>query len=261
MRRRWLVGTLVVLSTLALAGRVVTLAQRPETLKVMRDSVPTGSKEAPPKGWRSAGDPQVKTANGPLPPAEPAAEDPMGAVESFLQRNQKEADDSIKALTQEAEALRARLQKVESALGRWKGVAQALELQSRSGVNSPPPVPQNKLGEPGPEAGPELLPASETLVPPPPASSPPEPPPLTNPGTTPPPVPPPILPDSPPKAASEGSASGPLSKSAAFRPKRVAELLVSSENLRQGGDEWERFWFLDQPSHMTPFRTHGGLGP
>ncbi len=44
-------------------------------------------------------------------------------------------------------------------------------------------------------------------------------------------------------------------------PRRVEELLVDSENLRQAGDEWERFWFLDQPSHMTPFRTHGGLGP
>ena len=24
-------------------------------------------------------------------------------------------------------------------------------------------------------------------------------------------------------------------------------------------DEWERIWFLDQPSHMTPLRTHGGI--
>ncbi len=48
---------------------------------------------------------------------------------------------------------------------------------------------------------------------------------------------------------------------AAFPPRRVEQLLVDSENMRQIGDEWERFWFLDQPSHMTPFRTHGGLGP
>ncbi len=48
---------------------------------------------------------------------------------------------------------------------------------------------------------------------------------------------------------------------AAYKARRVEELLVDSENLRQAGDEWERFWFLDQPSHMTPFRTHGGLGP
>ena len=24
-------------------------------------------------------------------------------------------------------------------------------------------------------------------------------------------------------------------------------------------DEWERIWFLDQPDHMTPYRTHGGI--
>ena len=40
---------------------------------------------------------------------------------------------------------------------------------------------------------------------------------------------------------------------------RNRELLNSSEDLRQFLDEWERFWFLDQPSHMTPYRTHGGV--
>jgi hypothetical protein len=60
---------------------------------------------------------------------------------------------------------------------------------------------------------------------------------------------------------SEGCAPVPLPRYAAYGPRRVEELLVDSENLRMIGDEWERFWFLDQPSHMTPFRTHGGLGP
>jgi len=23
--------------------------------------------------------------------------------------------------------------------------------------------------------------------------------------------------------------------------------------------EWERFWFMDQPDHMTPYRVHGGV--
>jgi hypothetical protein len=59
----------------------------------------------------------------------------------------------------------------------------------------------------------------------------------------------------------EGCAPIPLPHYAAYKPKRVDELLVDSENLRQAGDDWERFWLLDQPSHMTPFRTHGGLGP
>jgi hypothetical protein len=62
-------------------------------------------------------------------------------------------------------------------------------------------------------------------------------------------------------AIGEGCAPVPLPHYAAFPPKRVQELLVDSENLRQAGDEWQRIWFLDQPSHLTPFRTHGGLGP
>lgn len=57
-----------------------------------------------------------------------------------------------------------------------------------------------------------------------------------------------------------GCAPIPLPHYAAYPPKRAEQLLVDSENLRQLGDEWNRFWFLDQPSHLTPFRTHGGLG-
>lgn len=62
-------------------------------------------------------------------------------------------------------------------------------------------------------------------------------------------------------AVFEGCAPIPLPHYAAYKPRRVEELLVDSENLRQAGDEWERFWLLDQPSHMTPYRTHGGTGP
>ena len=40
---------------------------------------------------------------------------------------------------------------------------------------------------------------------------------------------------------------------------RTKELLFTSENMRMILDEWERIWFLDQPSHMGPFRTHGGV--
>jgi hypothetical protein len=62
-------------------------------------------------------------------------------------------------------------------------------------------------------------------------------------------------------AAGPGCAPVPLPHYAAQPQRRVEQLLVDSENLRQAGDEWNRFWFLDQPSHLTPFRTHGGLGP
>jgi len=41
--------------------------------------------------------------------------------------------------------------------------------------------------------------------------------------------------------------------------RRTQELMFTSENLRLILDEWERLWFLDQPDHMTPYRTHGGL--
>ena len=37
--------------------------------------------------------------------------------------------------------------------------------------------------------------------------------------------------------------------------RRAQELIFTSEDLRAILDEWERIWFLDQPSHMTPLRT------
>ena len=41
--------------------------------------------------------------------------------------------------------------------------------------------------------------------------------------------------------------------------RRARQLLFTSEDLRQLLDDWERFWMLDQPSHMTPYRSHGGV--
>jgi len=41
--------------------------------------------------------------------------------------------------------------------------------------------------------------------------------------------------------------------------RRTQELMFTSENLRLFLDDWERIWFLDQPSHLTPYRTHGGI--
>lgn len=41
--------------------------------------------------------------------------------------------------------------------------------------------------------------------------------------------------------------------------RRAKELIFTSEDLRTFLDEWERIWFLDQPSHMKPIRTHGGI--
>ncbi|MGL4944094.1 MAG: hypothetical protein ACRC46_13015 [Thermoguttaceae bacterium] len=41
--------------------------------------------------------------------------------------------------------------------------------------------------------------------------------------------------------------------------RRNQQLIYTSEGLRVIHDEWERFWLLDQPNHMTPYRTHGGM--
>jgi len=41
--------------------------------------------------------------------------------------------------------------------------------------------------------------------------------------------------------------------------RRAQEAIYTSENLRLMQDEWERFWLLDQPNHITPYRTHGGI--
>jgi len=40
---------------------------------------------------------------------------------------------------------------------------------------------------------------------------------------------------------------------------RMQQLLYQSEDLRQMHGEWRRFWFNDQPSHLTPERIHGGI--
>jgi hypothetical protein len=41
--------------------------------------------------------------------------------------------------------------------------------------------------------------------------------------------------------------------------RRTQQLIFTSEDLRALVLEWERFWFLDQPSHLTPQRVHGGV--
>jgi hypothetical protein len=41
--------------------------------------------------------------------------------------------------------------------------------------------------------------------------------------------------------------------------RRTNQLIFSSEDLRAMLGTWERFWFLDQPDHMSPTRVHGGV--
>lgn len=42
---------------------------------------------------------------------------------------------------------------------------------------------------------------------------------------------------------------------------RMDQLMNESEDLRQAGAEWRRFWMNDMPSHLTPERVHGGIVP
>jgi hypothetical protein len=41
--------------------------------------------------------------------------------------------------------------------------------------------------------------------------------------------------------------------------RRIVELLNNSEDLRQIEYEWERIWFTDHPSHLTPERVDGAI--
>jgi hypothetical protein len=40
---------------------------------------------------------------------------------------------------------------------------------------------------------------------------------------------------------------------------RTKQLIYTSEDYRAILDEWERIWFMDMPSHLTPRRVHGGI--
>jgi len=57
-----------------------------------------------------------------------------------------------------------------------------------------------------------------------------------------------------------GSATGCILPAYSGDPvRRAQQLIFTSEDLRDVLDIWERIWFLDQPDHMTPYRTHGGI--
>jgi hypothetical protein len=40
---------------------------------------------------------------------------------------------------------------------------------------------------------------------------------------------------------------------------RMEQYINQSEDYRQIGEFWRRFWFNDMPSHLTPERIHGGI--
>lgn len=40
---------------------------------------------------------------------------------------------------------------------------------------------------------------------------------------------------------------------------RMEQYIHQSEDYRQIGEFWRRFWFNDMPSHLTTERIHGGI--
>jgi len=110
--------------------------------------VPPGA----PSKWRASPTEKPSTS---VPPGEEADElvvasparstrrrttssDPLQAVDSFVDRNRREADEAIRQLNSEAKELRERLKKVESALARWQKLSQALNQQTEdSAVEAP----------------------------------------------------------------------------------------------------------------------------
>lgn len=59
-------------------------------------------------------------------------------------------------------------------------------------------------------------------------------------------------------AAALGANTGCLIPAYSADPaRRAQQMIYTSEDLRSLLDEWERIWFLDQPSHMKPYRTNG----
>ena len=53
--------------------------------------------------------------------------------------------------------------------------------------------------------------------------------------------------------------SGCINQYSSNPDERMQQLLYQSEDLRQIKNEWRRFWFNDQPSHLTPERIHGSI--
>ena len=138
MRGRMPVG---IIAALVVVVGMVSMAQGPPEPNPL---------PPPPTEEAKAADAPSLPGTAVLPPAVVTTDDPMQAVEAFVQRNRKEADEAIKTLTQERDSLRARLQKVEAALGRWKAVAGALERSQTEVVESTEPQPDTPNLQPTP---------------------------------------------------------------------------------------------------------------
>lgn len=78
-----------------------------------------------------------------LPETLPAAspDDPEQSAQSFVERSQKEAEEHLKALTAEAQQLRARLAKLESGIKKWQCLVSALKSSEGQPIASTATTP------------------------------------------------------------------------------------------------------------------------
>jgi hypothetical protein len=72
----------------------------------------------------------------------PSGDDPEQSAQSFVERNQKEAEDHLRSLTAEAQQLRARLAKLESGIKKWQGLVGALKSSQGQPVTSTTNAPR-----------------------------------------------------------------------------------------------------------------------
>jgi len=102
----------------------------PTVAVIEADLLPTNPPSDPPPA--PSADPAISPATvqavavDATPEPSPAKADPVATVETFVERNRKEAESAIQTLTTEADNLKARLTKVEAALVRWQNFSRAL---------------------------------------------------------------------------------------------------------------------------------------
>lgn len=76
-----------------------------------------------------------------------ASNDPDAQARSFVERNQREAEERLKALESEADELRGRLTKIEAAIQQWRNLAEAMRqaqepVDADAGTVEPEPEPE-----------------------------------------------------------------------------------------------------------------------
>lgn len=108
--------------------RSVPLPAKASATRLPSPGEPSPSPLTPPPAAALSAPPPGPDEPIPTPTPQPV-EDPIQDVDAFVAEGHRKADDTIKRLSQEAASLRARLQKVEMALERWKAVAEALEAR------------------------------------------------------------------------------------------------------------------------------------